>query len=86
MKRHLLLSLLVLMSIPAWAAEWKLVWSDEFDEPGLPNPAKWDYETGFIRNLAIGGAWGGQKGIDDTIFPQRYCIDYVRVYQKPAAK
>ena len=32
------------------AADWKLVWSDEFDKPGLPDPAKWDYETGFIRN------------------------------------
>lgn len=29
---------------------WKLVWSDEFDKPGLPDPAKWTYETGFIAN------------------------------------
>ena len=29
---------------------WKLVWSDEFDKDGLPDPAKWDYETGFVRN------------------------------------
>jgi beta-glucanase (GH16 family) len=36
----------------------------------------------LILNLAIGGAWGGQKGVDDSIFPQRYEIDYVRVYQK----
>lgn len=63
MKRHLLTALLVVMSLPAWAGEgtpgreasqpgsqWKLVWSDEFKEPGLPDPAKWDYETGFIRN------------------------------------
>jgi beta-glucanase (GH16 family) len=28
----------------------KLVWSDEFDTPGLPDPAKWDYEVGFVRN------------------------------------
>lgn len=27
--------------------EWKMAWSDEFSESGLPNPAKWDYETGF---------------------------------------
>jgi beta-glucanase (GH16 family) len=32
------------------AQEWKLVWSDEFDYVGLPDPAKWDYEEGFIRN------------------------------------
>jgi len=36
----------------------------------------------LILNLAIGGAWGGQKGVDDTIFPQRFEIDYVRVYQR----
>lgn len=36
----------------------------------------------LILNLAIGGAWGGQKGIDDAIFPQKYFIDYVKVYSK----
>ena len=35
----------------------------------------------LIINLAIGGAWGGQKGVDDNIFPQKYYIDYVRVYE-----
>ena len=35
----------------------------------------------LLINLAIGGSWGGQKGIDDTRFPQRYLVDYVRVYQ-----
>jgi beta-glucanase (GH16 family) len=36
----------------------------------------------FLKlNLAIGGAWGGQKGIDAASFPQRYEIDYIRVYQ-----
>lgn len=35
----------------------------------------------LILNLAIGGAWGGQKGIDDSNFPQKYYIDYVRVYE-----
>ncbi len=29
---------------------WKLVWSDEFDQDGPPDPAKWTYETGFVRN------------------------------------
>jgi beta-glucanase (GH16 family) len=36
----------------------------------------------LIMNLAVGGSWGGQKGIDDMVFPQRYEIDYVRFYQK----
>jgi len=28
-------------------------------------------------NLALGGAWGGP--MDDSVLPQRYSIDYVRV-------
>ena len=36
----------------------------------------------LIINLAIGGGWGGQKGVDEAIFPQKYYIDYVRVYQR----
>ena len=32
------------------AAGWTLVFSDEFDRPGAPDPAKWDYELGYIRN------------------------------------
>lgn len=30
--------------------EWKLVWSDEFNENGKPNPDFWSYEQGFVRN------------------------------------
>jgi len=36
----------------------------------------------LILNAAIGGAWGGQKGIDDGIFPQKYHVDYVRVFRR----
>ena len=28
----------------------KLVWSDEFDKDGAPDPAKWNFERGFARN------------------------------------
>jgi beta-glucanase (GH16 family) len=28
----------------------KLIWQDEFDKDGLPNRAKWTYDTGFIAN------------------------------------
>ena len=31
-------------------AGWKLAWSDEFDYEGPPDPKKWDYEEGFVRN------------------------------------
>ncbi len=36
----------------------------------------------LLINLAIGGGWGGQKGIDDGRFPHRYLVDYVRIYQQ----
>jgi beta-glucanase (GH16 family) len=36
----------------------------------------------LLVNLAIGGAWGGQQGIDDGLFPKRYLVDYVRVYRR----
>jgi beta-glucanase (GH16 family) len=31
-------------------AGYKLVWHDEFDVDGAPNPANWKYEKGFVRN------------------------------------
>ncbi|MGM9478387.1 glycoside hydrolase family 16 protein [Pedobacter sp. GSP4] len=35
----------------AYTAEgYHLVWSDEFNENGLPNAANWTYEKGFVRN------------------------------------
>jgi len=30
--------------------DWKLVWSDEFNANGPPDPANWNYERGFVRN------------------------------------
>ena len=46
--------------------------------------AEWPFDQKFylILNVAVGGGWGGQKGIDDSIFPQQMAVDYVRVYQK----
>jgi len=32
------------------AAEWRLLWSDEFAAPGLPDKTRWGYESGFVRN------------------------------------
>ena len=33
--------------------DWKLVWSDEFDQPGRPDATHWTYETGFVRNQEL---------------------------------
>lgn len=41
----------------------------------------WPFDQPFyiLLNLAIGGRFGGPE-VDDTIFPQEFIIDYVRVY------
>lgn len=31
----------------------KLVWNDEFNTDGKPDPASWRYETGFVRNQEL---------------------------------
>lgn len=44
---------------------------------------QWPYNKPqhLLMNIAIGGNWGGQKGIDDRIFPQSMLVDFVRVYK-----
>ncbi len=42
-----------------------------------------DHPYHWVLNLAVGGAWGRAGGpIDDSVFPQRLEIDWVRVYQR----
>jgi beta-glucanase (GH16 family) len=41
-----------------------------------------DQKGHLLLNIAVGGNWGGVKGIDDSLFPQQMLIDYVRVYQQ----
>jgi beta-glucanase (GH16 family) len=50
--RHLIFAAFFLAALaPAQTADgWKLVWSDEFEKDGRPDPARWTYETGFVRN------------------------------------
>lgn len=45
---------------------------------------EWPFDKTFhlLINIAVGGNWGGQRGLDDTIFPAAMLVDYVRVYQK----
>lgn len=45
---------------------------------------KWPYDKAFylILNVAVGGAWGDDQGIDAAAFPQIMEIDRVKVFQK----
>ena len=46
--------------------------------------AEWPFDSPqyLILNIAVGGDWGGQQGVNDAIFPVRMEVDYVRVYQR----
>ena len=46
----------------------------------------WPFDRPFhlLLNIAVGGSWGGLQGIDDTVFPARMEVDYVRVYENTA--
>ena len=50
--------------------------------------AAWPFDKPqyLLLNFAVGGEWGGQKGIDESIFPQQFLVDYVRVYRAAGAK
>ena len=38
---------------PSPPSGYTLVWSDEFNDSGAPNPANWTFETGFVRNQEL---------------------------------
>lgn len=48
------------------------------------NELEWPFNKpqNLIINLAIGGGWGGAKGIDSSYLSHQYILDYVRVYEK----
>lgn len=50
--------------------------------------AAWPFDQQFhlLLNIAIGGSWGGQQGVDDSVFPREMIIDYVRVYRFTSTK
>ena len=44
---------------------------------------EWPFDQKFhlIMNMAVGGNWGGAQGVDESIWPQKMEVDYVRIYQ-----
>jgi beta-glucanase (GH16 family) len=46
----------------------------------------WPFDQPFhlLLNVAVGGNWGGQKGVDESIFPVRMEVDWIRVYKTPS--
>lgn len=50
--------------------------------PKIKNDKTWPFDKPFylLLNMAIGGDFGGPE-VDDSIFPQEFVIDYVKIYQ-----
>lgn len=49
----------------------------------LGGAAAWPFTQPYqlILNVAVGGDWGGQRGVDDKAFPQAMNVDYVRYWR-----
>ncbi len=47
------------------------------------NRMEWPFDSpqNIIVNLAVGGGWGGAKGIDSSYNSHQYILDYIRVYE-----
>ena len=52
------------------------------DQPGGAQAWPFTRPFGLILNVAVGGNWGGQKGIDDSAFPQHMQVEYVRYWKR----
>lgn len=69
-----------------WTPEWIETLVDDRPVLTFQNPhqtwREWPFDSPFhlLLNLAVGGSWGGQKGVDDSIWPQCLEVDFVRVY------
>jgi beta-glucanase (GH16 family) len=55
------------------------------DEGAVPDSKVWPFDQRFhlVLNVAVGGNWAGQHGVDDSMFPTSLEVAYVRVYQRP---
>ncbi len=53
-----------------------------YEKPVGATEAEWPFDKPFalLLNLAVGGNWGGLRGIDETVFPARLEIKSVKVF------
>ena len=52
----------------------------QYDREPNADYNSWPFDNYFhiVINTAVGGWWGGKFGVDDSVFPQKYIVDYVR--------
>jgi beta-glucanase (GH16 family) len=54
-----------------------------FENDMAMNNDTWPFDKAhyLLLNLAYGGSWGGNEGVDTSLLPVQYKIDYVRYYK-----
>jgi beta-glucanase (GH16 family) len=54
-----------------------------FENDMAMNNDTWPFDKAhyLLLNLAYGGSWGGNEGVDTSLLPVEYKIDYVRYYK-----
>ncbi len=59
-----------------------------YHNDGTGNNDTWPFDKPqyLLLNLAYGGSWGGLKGVDTSLLPLTFEIDYVRYYKKKGSK
>jgi beta-glucanase (GH16 family) len=48
--RKYLIPVLIFSCLLSKAQDYELVWNDEFDYEGVPDPSVWKHKHGFVRN------------------------------------
>jgi len=74
----------------SWTKEQLVFYADSIENiihvysPVDKNKNNWPFNKPayLILNIAVGGNWGGNEGVDNKIFPQTMEVDYVRVYKR----
>ncbi|WP_331344836.1 glycoside hydrolase family 16 protein [Cellvibrio sp. UBA7661] len=73
-----------------FATQRETGWYGQYMQDGVlkdaPVGAPFDRHSKFhlLLNLAVGGNWAGNvnnKGVDESVFPQKMLVDWVRVYE-----
>jgi beta-glucanase (GH16 family) len=53
-----------------------------YARPISANSTNWPFDNSFLAvvNMAVGGEFGGVEGVEESIFPNSFEVDYIRVY------
>ena len=70
-----------------WTPEYIKAFVDDveyFHYDDTSDALTWPFDEpqSIILNLAMGGGWGGARGMDESVTSQKIVLDYIRVYER----